>query len=161
MRTLLWLGVVALANGQLFAQEVRPDGLESLAAGPAERIWSDQTRNGQELWLRRSVAISKPVKSASLVVSCDDRFKVYVNGKLMAQEIGWQKLVIVDVTEQLRDDDNTIAVHATNEGGSAALALWLTWEESAGGGGEVVTDGDWRRRLHTGLGRGRHIPGPA
>lgn len=63
MRNLVFLGVVALTSGQVFAQEAGPQGLDSLTAGPAERIWSHQAGAGQELWLRRSVAIDKPVKS--------------------------------------------------------------------------------------------------
>ncbi len=141
-RTFLTLCVsLLLAAGPAFAQV---DTQELPAAGPAQRIWSEETAGLQTLWFRRSFAISTEPKTGWLVVSCDNLCKVYVNGKLVAQADDWEKLLIVNVGREVRDGDNTIAVEATNEGGPAALALWLIWQNAAGDQGEVVTDASWQ-----------------
>jgi hypothetical protein len=83
------------------------------------------------------------VRSASLVVSCDDRFTLWVNGRQLAEETDWQKIVIVDISGELRSGDNTVALHGVNTGGPGALAVWLIWEDSAGARGDLVSDGEW------------------
>ncbi len=133
-----WFLLTALAA----QQEVLPADVQ--APGPAQRIWSAKMLDRQELWFRRSFAVPKAARRATLVFSCDNRCDVHLVGRKVAEGDDWEKLTVVDVTADLQVGDNVIAIHAVNEGSCAALVAWLFWEDDAGVVHEVVTDKLWK-----------------
>lgn len=142
MRYVTSLVAALFVVGPVLAQN-HLDGPGSPTAGPAQKIWNMDVNVG-DLWFRKTFSLGKPVKSASLVISCDDQFTLYVNGKRVAHEIDWERIVIVNIASLLRADSNTIAVHGVDTGGSSGLVVWVTWEDEEGDVGELVTDGSWR-----------------
>jgi putative heme-binding domain-containing protein len=80
---------------------------------------------------------------ARLVFTCDNHARIYVNGERVASSDAWEVPQSIDVQKHLRAGDNVLAVHGSNDGGPAGLALRLTWVTGKGAG-ELVSDGSWR-----------------
>ncbi|MCA8953744.1 MAG: hypothetical protein KDE27_29805 [Planctomycetes bacterium] len=114
------------------------------SAGPAIRIWSKAELDTQELWFRRELKLDADIAEATLVFSCDNVATVFVNGEQVAHCDRWEDITIVDIARLLKKGDNTIAIHAVNEGSNAALAAWVSWRDAAGNIGGIVTDKQWR-----------------
>ena len=136
------IACMSLLAGLLAQQDSPP--LDASAAGAAKRIWGARLQEQQELWFRRSVTLQKPAKAATLVFSCDNGCTVFLNGQKVGASDDWETLTIVDVTEAMLAGDNTLAVHAVNTSSSAAMAVWLYWQDETGAAGEVVSGKDWR-----------------
>ncbi|MFY9341135.1 MAG: hypothetical protein WAT39_01510 [Planctomycetota bacterium] len=111
-------------------------------AGAAKRIWAAPMLEHQEVWFRRTLEFAKPGTKPRLWFSCDNECTVFVNGREVGTCIDHQQLTMVGLEQPLRGKV-TVAVHAKNTGGPAALSLWLLWEE-ADGQHEMCTDEQWR-----------------
>jgi homoserine O-acetyltransferase len=116
------------------------------AASMAERIWDQREKPASEIWFRRVFELRPPVTSARLVAACDNHCRVFVNGVEVLANDDWQQPGEVDVTKHLISGDNVIAVAAKDDGGAAALVLWLEWH-APNQSGWLVTDGSWRCSL--------------
>lgn len=106
-------------------------------------IWGDTARGGEEQFFRRTFRVEATPRDARLVASCDNHCRVFVNGERVATSDVWETPVAVDVTNGLRVGDNVIAVHGSNDGGPAGLALRVSWREGDAEH-EIVTDATWR-----------------
>lgn len=62
----------------------------------------------------------KGYKSALLEITCDDGFRLYVNGKLVGSNTNWQEVTRFDVSPLVTNGKNVIAVHAENASKSPA-----------------------------------------
>lgn len=111
-------------------------------APPAKRIWAAQTQDQQEVWFRRTIDLAKKSTSTQVSFSCDNECTVFVNGQAVGACDHHQNLTVVDLGA-LPEGKVTLAVHATNTGGPAALVLWFVWSD-ADGRHHVVTDAQWR-----------------
>lgn len=131
---------VPAAMGALLRRDERRSRAPSGTA-PAW-IWGDAARGSEERFFRGAFAVGGPPAKARLVASCDNHCRVFVNGERVAASDVWEQPVAVDVTAALRVGDNVIAVHGSNDGGPAALALRLSWREGDVER-EIVTDGSW------------------
>lgn len=93
-------------------------------------VWAKQWSNDQTISARRRFRLSDVPKKAMLYVSADDEFTAYVNGKPVSQTPsgdngGWSKVQAVDVTPQLRQGENVIAIRAHNNTEGAGFAVRL------------------------------------
>ncbi len=136
------MAALILASTTIPAQERVPT-LERQAAGPATRIWSTATGDGQEVFFRRSFHLPERACLVRIVASCDDICSVAVNGKQLAEARMWEKVIVIDL-ESLPKGKNVIAVRGENRGGPAALALWVLWTDAKGKKCELVSDSKWR-----------------
>lgn len=137
MRALLPSFVLALLIGSPLHAQVPAE-----TPGPAKRIWSAAMQERQEVWFRRTIDLTRPGTKARLWFSCDNECTVFVNGTEVGRSTDHQELTMVPLDKAL-NGKVTIAVHARNTGGPAALALWLLWEDAAGWQ-EMTTDETWR-----------------
>lgn len=92
-------------------------------------LWDADAQGDEELFLRREFAVSAVPKKARLAIVCDNNCRVYVNGTRVASDDSWESAKVVDVAKHLKAGDNVVAVHAWNDGGPAAMALRLSWQE--------------------------------
>ena len=107
-------------------------------------IWSKDSPDGLKLALRKSFDIGQPVKSARLYTTCDNRLKLFLNGKKIAESTDWNKPVELDVTKSLKQGTNTLAVAGENEGGVACLVLKLVVTLEDGTKQTIITDDSWK-----------------
>ena len=110
--------------------------------GPAGRIWAPTTGGRQEVGFRRRLKLDAAPFRARLIVSCDNEFEAFVNGRSVGSGTDWQRLTAIDVT--LNAGDNLIAIRGRNTGSAAGLVAWLVWIDAAGKEHELVTDETWR-----------------
>ena len=128
---------------------------ETAAATPADDSWIDAEPKAQWVWadteskdqvvlFRKSFDLPAAPKSARLYATCDNRLKLHLNGKRLAESRAWQDPVELSV-EGLKAGRNVLAVHGRNEGGVAAMVLKLHAEMPDGSTRTVVSDGSWVR----------------
>ena len=104
-------------------------------------------------YYRAGVAVTEQARvvSADLMVTADNLFEVYINGKPVGANLSepddWRTLRRYDVAALLTAGDNVIAVEAANTvPGPAGLLLKLRAVLSDGQTVERSTDGSWRCR---------------
>ena len=98
-------------------------------------------------FFRKSFDIKGDVKDASLEITADNAFHVWLNEKDVGEGDQWQRIYKFDVGKLLKSGTNLFAVEARNEGASpAGLIVKLTYTD--GSGKQIVTtDGTWRFAL--------------
>jgi len=108
-------------------------------------IWSSRAQNnGDVAWFAREFNVSNALAKADLVITCDNEFTAYLNGKLIAKSKTWERPLRVDVTTDLQVGKNLIAVKGKNLGGPAGLIARLAWENRRGESSQLVSDQRWR-----------------
>ena len=80
----------------------------------------DEHRNRHILY-RKTFVIKNPFKSATLYISADDYYKLYINGRFVAQGPSPSyhfayNYNAVDISNYLKEGDNLIAVHTLYQG---------------------------------------------
>jgi hypothetical protein len=87
---------------------------------PVEAKWIWNNSNAAEkadpgtIYLRRVVNLPAEPTQAALVATCDNSFKLFVNGKEVTSGNDHTKPKLVDIRKHLRKGDNSIAVEAVN-----------------------------------------------
>ena len=105
-------------------------------------IWS-QGKATPEAYFEKEFLLHSPPVGATLKVSCDNGCKVFLNGKLAAQNEDWNRPTTADAKAHLQSGVNKIRVEAKNEGGAAGLALSLEISLPEGTRRWLQTDGSW------------------
>ena len=103
-------------------------------------------------WFRRVFNLpgDRPVKSARLVVSGDNEFVAYVNGRQVGTGNNFKAAADLDVAAPLRPGANTIAVSVKNAGDNpnpAGLVGLLKVEFAQGEPMVIATDETWKTAL--------------
>ena len=95
--------------------------------------------------LRKSFTLDEAPKSARLMVTCDNAFKMSINGAEVASSRDWQKPVYREVARFLRRGENVIQIDAEMFGGAAGFICQVT--QTAGDRRLLVmTDKSWQVR---------------
>ncbi|MGE3174784.1 MAG: family 16 glycoside hydrolase [Planctomycetota bacterium] len=119
-----------------------PDSVPGDAPPTPQWIWDRSAEDGEELFLRREFELPAAPAQATLAITCDNHFRVYVNGVRVGNGDQWEAPRALDVRAHLRAGGNAIAVHAWNDGGPAGLCAQLSWRGDDARG-VVCTDGSW------------------
>ena len=111
-------------------------------------IWSPDatlaSAPGENRYFRRSFEVKGTVKEATLEITADNHFTVWINGKSIGSGDEWQHLERFDVAKHLTAGKNVIAVEGRNDGSSpAGLLATLTFSDEVGKQ-TVVTDKTWK-----------------
>ncbi len=110
-------------------------------------IWlKEGDRLPAKVMFRKQLTLPANIRSATLYGTCDNTFKVFLNGKQVLQSTTWSEPVSVDLTNQLKGTrEHTLAVEATNEGNSpAGLVMNLVVNANTRNPRHFVTDMTWR-----------------
>jgi mono/diheme cytochrome c family protein len=100
-------------------------------------IWSDKnaatsTAPATVYFRRQFKAQAKP-SSADAIITCDNEFKLYINGKLAASGDNWMEPVKKDLKEFIHDGQNVVTVVATNNTDKPSPAgFWFNMEVKYG-----------------------------
>ncbi|MPY90366.1 MAG: DUF1553 domain-containing protein [Luteitalea sp.] len=91
----------------------------------AQWIWFDVRQNGRPAlpaagtyYFRHSfnLPVTRRVAEASLLVSVDHSFRLFVNGDLVAEGRDWRQVQRIDVTDRLKAGSNLLAIQGENAG---------------------------------------------
>jgi len=113
-------------------------------------IWmGEKATPNQDVFFRKTFALTHPVAKATLHATCDNQMTVYLNGKEVASSDTWEAPVSIDVTKIVQAGEkgspgkNVLAVKAHNTSGPAGLVLRLTAEAPEKKSTVIVTDASW------------------
>jgi hypothetical protein len=87
----------------------------------AKWIWSGDQRtqpaaSGESVTFRSSFELSALPKAGFAVMTCDNSFKCWLNGKKISESDNWESPLVVNLTEHLRIGTNEIVLVGTNGG---------------------------------------------
>ena len=118
----------------------------------AQWIWGDSAAagnippSGETISLRKSFELPEEVAQAGAVITCDNGFTLYVNGREVKRSVDWSKPEGVPLRGLLTKGSNTVLIVATNAGdGPNAAGLFFEShfifpnEQSL----KIVGDGTW------------------
>ena len=116
-----------------------------LAANQPKWIWnSKDAKDGEKAFFRKKIRINKETKSANLIMSCDNGFEAFVNGKKVLVGSEWGNAQKTDVKKHLKPGMNLIAVKAWNVEGVAGLVGKLEVVSLTDRHKSYFTDDTWR-----------------
>ena len=85
-------------------------------------IWGDSALNGQappageRILLRKIVTLDQTVDAAPTIMTCDNGFTLYVNGRKVTGSENWEQIVAIPLHDKLVVGQNNIVVVASNAG---------------------------------------------
>ena len=111
------------------------------AAHSPKWIWRDLSSTGykradrdapeETIYFRKNFDLSEIPDNATAVLTCDNHFKLFLNGTLIAEDGAWENTTHVDLAPYMQVGNNILAVEATNDGGPAGFAFLAKWGSSA------------------------------
>ncbi len=107
-------------------------------------VWTEKSGNGQKLWFRKSFDLKGKPKSARVYATCDNKLKLWINGRHVGDARDWMYPVEKDVNALLQNGSNVIAAEGQNDGGVAAFVLNLSITTADNKTIKVVTDTSWK-----------------
>ncbi|QEG39638.1 DUF1549 domain-containing protein [Roseimaritima ulvae] len=112
-------------------------------------IWnrSDHNAPPQTLVFRKQITLEQPIVSGTAVLTCDNEFTLYVNGRKLDAGTQWTEVKAVDLADAFQQGRNWIVVVATNTTNSPSPAglffqAQLTFEE--GDETSIIADDSWQ-----------------
>jgi Protein of unknown function (DUF1549)/Protein of unknown function (DUF1553)/Planctomycete cytochrome C len=120
----------------------------------AQWIWGDSAAkgatpaSGETITLRRSFNSNGKIKRAGVVITCDNEYTLYVNGREMSSSKDWEKLDAIPLDTALQTKtENEILVVAKNAGSGpnpAGLFVEICIITSDGKEQRISTDSTWQ-----------------
>ena len=112
-------------------------------------IWSHNTAAsaaaGEEATFTRSFVVNGKPKSGSLVITCDNEYIVWINGKRIGADRQWPTVERYNLKKVLRPGENSIVIVGRNAGNSPnAAALFAELIVEADELIRVGTNTDWK-----------------
>ncbi len=77
---------------------------------------------GEEILLRKTLKLEEEVAQGGAVITCDNEFVLFVNGREVIRSADWTKPVAVALHDRLKKGSNQIVVRARNAGKTPNLA---------------------------------------
>ncbi|MHB1082237.1 MAG: DUF1549 domain-containing protein [Prosthecobacter sp.] len=102
--------------------------------------------SGETISLRKTIKFETDPASASAVVTCDNGYTLFVNGRKVSAGDDWTKLAAVPLQTALRKGANSILVIATNAGkgpNSAGFFFDARVRDAAGKETAISSDATW------------------
>ncbi|MCS7168145.1 MAG: c-type cytochrome [Gemmatales bacterium] len=152
VRRVLGAVVCSAIVASLLAQGGKPKPRPATPGG-AYWIWHDEGEPTREApaetrYFRRVWEINRPfdivVDEATLDITADNRFIVWINGRRVGQGENWTQVYHFDVKPYLVHGRNVIAVEARNDGGPAGLLVRLTYTPNGQTRLVLYSDSAWK-----------------
>ena len=136
-------------------------------ASPDAKALAAEKAAQQNIAYRRSITLSKPVKSAALYATGQDTVAAWINGSRVLEanafppykQMPWKKFVRADATGKLRDGLNTIAVETVHyitdpndavDADATPMIATLVVEYTDGTTDAFASGTDWKTAIHAG-----------
>ena len=130
----------------------------------AQWIWSPDAEDGKAppgvRFFRRTFEAPGDAASATIRLTADNAFKLFVNGRKIGMGERWEQVYTFDIAADLREGANVIAVEATNgaeQANPAGLIAQLDLRTNEGEETVIASDGQWR--CSSDASAGWHKPG--
>jgi len=109
-------------------------------------IWASNTFDQQtcQLWKAFVVPASSPVVKARLVVTADNEFTLFLDGRELGHGAEWRELFVFDLPQLLSPGRHILAVRAFNSSSYAGMLLSLRAIQANGRIIDVKSDQSWR-----------------
>ena len=153
----MWLLVLLLALAKpAYAGDKAPDTNRlqmemsepyiSPTNGLGSWIWTDKTFDDQTCQFWRTFAVPKTsrVTKAQLVMTADNEFTLYLDGREVGRGAEWRELFVFDLTRLLAPGLHVLAVRGYNGSFFAGMLLGLRIDLADGRKIEVKSDKSWR-----------------
>ena len=123
----------------------------TITAAEPQWIWSPayekEAAPAGDCYFRKSFHLGTP-EQGEVQIGGDDRYELYVNGRLVGSGKNWKVLDVYDITSDLVSGTNIIAVKATNDDqGSAGLTARVVVKQEGGTGVTHSSDATWKTSL--------------
>ena len=118
--------------------------LKAFAADPMW-IWKAGTIASEEANFKTTLTLKAKPAKAPLIITCDNSFKLSINGKKVTASKNWETPVRMDVAKFLQAGKNYVLVEADNEGSIAGFIMSLK-----AGKQKLVTNKSWMAQSHEG-----------
>ena len=118
--------------------------LRAFAADPMW-IWKAGTIASEEANFKTTLTLKGKPAKAPLIITCDNSFKLSINGKKVTASKNWETPVKMDVAKFLQAGKNYVLVEADNEGSIAGFIMSLK-----AGKKKLVTNKSWMAQSHEG-----------
>lgn len=110
---------------------------------PAVWIWAESSTDNQAVSFRKTIEVPAKLKKATVTAACDNHLTLFVNGKKVVEHGSWSDAFKQDITKQLKEGKNVIAIRGLNEGGAAALIARIELEAQNGQKTVIISDDSW------------------
>jgi putative heme-binding domain-containing protein len=108
-------------------------------------IWLGPAKENQDVYFRKEIEVKGGYTKVKLQATCDNSFKLFLDGKAVADGSEWSEPVVKDVTTSFKslEGKHLIAVQGHNDGGPAGLLVRVTFEGKGKEPFVIVTDASW------------------
>ncbi|HJN17575.1 MAG TPA: beta galactosidase jelly roll domain-containing protein, partial [Armatimonadota bacterium] len=106
--------------------------------------WLASNGHDTTRYFRTSVEIGQPAKSATLTVTADNAYVVYLNGEQLGEDGTWMQAETYDIAEKLKQGENVIGVRVWNDGPQGSVLAEARIAMADGEFIRVATDDSWR-----------------
>jgi signal transduction histidine kinase len=130
-------------------KEITPDASDSytsLTNGLGSWIWAEKTFDRQtcQLWKSFEIPAGSSVAKARLLVTVDNEFTLYLDGRELGRGAEWRELFDFDLTPLMSPGRHVLAVSGYNSAFAAGMILGLQVVLADGRIIEVRSDPSWR-----------------
>ncbi|HWY76562.1 MAG TPA: ATP-binding protein [Verrucomicrobiae bacterium] len=131
-----------IPGAPLTAQDTNYDATNILGSW----IWAAQTFDRQtcQFWRAFEIPTNSPVTHALLVMTVDNEFTLYLDGRALGHGDEWRELFEHDVTHLMSAGKHTLAVKAYNSFSYAGMIFGLQVDFADGNEMEIKSDESWR-----------------
>ena len=132
------------AGNKPAAKKPTPETLPPLEK--ASWIWADL--RDEVCQLRTPITLEKAPSAASILITADNGYELYINGAKVGEDIGpgadvWGTIKRYDITSRLARGKNAIGIRGTDLGGERGVVAAVRIELQGGPPLEIVTDAAW------------------
>jgi len=126
--------------------EGNPEEYDSPTKGLGSWIWTNFTTNQQpcQFWKAFVVPEGSPIVKARLVMTVDNEFTLFLDGRELGRGAEWRELFVFDLTNLLTSGRHVLAVNGYNDSSSAGMLFGLKVSLEDGRTIEVKSDASWR-----------------
>ena len=143
-------GVVAAATNALTGS--KPVSLDTLEEydnptnGLGAWIWADKVFDRQtcQLWRAFEIPADSPVAKARLLMTVDNEFTLFLDGRELGRGVEWRELFDFDLTPLMSPGRHVLAVRAFNASSTAGMLFGLRIILADGRMLQVRSDATWR-----------------
>jgi signal transduction histidine kinase len=109
-------------------------------------IWTTNFADKQlcHLWRGFSLPATNLVQRATLRITADNLYWLYLDGREIGEGANWKNLTEYDLTRLLTPGTHALAVEALNDNFEAGVICGLQIEFANGGRQEILSDSSWR-----------------